>query len=200
MKADEREWNCRVWQIPFFDQIQIPNIIWFLEITKYQISNTIRYWENLNTEYYLVLRKYKYRIRIVLFRLTIWIPNTKYRIVYKILKKIKLKNIYWSHTRHFVMTICETIRTGVWSNYLFITRILFGVPKNPNNKNQILFGIEKILIPNTNTTIRSNYLNSIRIPNYSSHLGWFSNQLCHPFPSTALWRRHPKTVRDSSSS
>ena len=39
---------------------------------------------------------------------------------------------------------------------------------------RILFGIEKIRIPNTNTTIRSNYSNSIRIPNYSSHPGCHS--------------------------
>ena len=34
---------------------------------------------------------------------------------------------------------------------------------------KILFGIEIIRIPNMNTTIRSNYSKSIRIPNYSSH-------------------------------
>ena len=34
---------------------------------------------------------------------------------------------------------------------------------------RIPFVIEKIRIPNTNTTIRSNYSNSIPIPNYSSH-------------------------------
>ena len=73
-----------------------------------------------------------------------------------------------SHTRHFVLKICETIRTGIRSNYSN-TRILFGVPKNPNTEYRILFGIEKIRIPNINTTIRSNYSNSIRIPNYSFH-------------------------------
>ena len=34
---------------------------------------------------------------------------------------------------------------------------------------RILFGSENIRIPNTNTTILSNYFNSIRIPNYLSH-------------------------------
>ena len=72
-----------------------------------------------------------------------------------------------SHKRHFVLKICETIRTGIRCNYSN-TRILFGVPKNLNTKYQILFGIEKILIPNMNTTNRSNYPNSIQIPNYSS--------------------------------
>ena len=59
-----------------------------------------------------------------------------------------------SHTRHFVLKICETIRTGIRSNYLN-TRILFGVTKNPNTKYRILFGIWKIRIPNTNTTFWS---------------------------------------------
>ena len=36
---------------------------------------------------------------------------------------------------------------------------------NPNTEYQILFGIEKIRIPHTNTTIWSNYSNSIEIPN-----------------------------------
>ena len=83
---------------------------------------------------------------------------------------MKLKKRYLSHTRHFVLKICETIRTSIRSNYSN-TRILFGVPKNPNTEYRILFGIEKSRIPNTNTTIRSNYSNSIRIPNYSSHPG-----------------------------
>ena len=38
-----------------------------------------------------------------------------------------------------------------------------------NTKYWIILGIEIIRIPNTNTTIRSNYSNSIWIPNYSSH-------------------------------
>ena len=75
-----------------------------------------------------------------------------------------------SHTRNFVQQIFETIRTGIRSNYSN-TQILFGVPRNPNTEYRILFGIEKIRIPNTNTTIWSNYSNSIRIPNYSSHPG-----------------------------
>ena len=45
------------------------------------------------------------------------------------------------------------------------------VAKNPNTEYRILLGIGKSQIPNTNTTIRSNYSNSIRIPNYSSHPG-----------------------------
>ena len=62
--------------------------------------------------------------------------------------------MYLNDTRHFVLKIYETIRSGTQTDYLN-TQILFGVPKNR--------------IPNTNTTIRSNYLNSNWIPNYSSH-------------------------------
>ena len=77
----------------FFDQIQITNIIWFSEITEYQILNTIRYWENPNTEYRILfgIKKSEYQIRIVLFGLTIRIQNTKYRIVYNIFEKMKQK-------------------------------------------------------------------------------------------------------------
>ena len=121
-----------------------------------------------NTKYYSVSRKSEYRLQIVLFGLTIRIPNTKYQIVYNILEKTKLKLRFLFHTRHFVLKICEIIWTGIRFNYSN-TQILFGVPKNPNTKYRILFSIEKIRIPNTNTTIRSNYSNSIRIPNYSSH-------------------------------
>ena len=39
-----------------------------------------------------------------------------------------------SHTRHFVLLICEIIRTGIWSNYL---------------NNRYYSGCKKILIPNT---------------------------------------------------
>ena len=127
------QYYVRVWRIPFFDQILIPIIIRFSEINKHQISNTIRYWQNPNTEYYSVSRKSKYRIQSVLFDLTIWIPNTKYQKVYNILENLKLKNIYLFYTSHFLLKICETNRTGIWSNYSN-TRILIGVPKNLNTK------------------------------------------------------------------
>ena len=84
------------------------------------------------------------------------------------MEKNETKKNYLSHTRHFVLKLCETIWTGIRSNYSN-TQIIFGVPKNMNTKYRILFRIEKIRIPNTNTTIRSNYSNSIRIPNNSSH-------------------------------
>ena len=58
------------------------------------------------------MRKFEYWVRIVLFGLTIQIPNTKYRIVLKMLKKRPLKSTYLSHTRHFVFKICETICTS----------------------------------------------------------------------------------------
>ena len=41
--------------------------------------------------------------------------------------------------------------------------------KKKNGEYGILFSIEIIWIPNTNTTIWSNYSNSIQIPNYLSH-------------------------------
>ena len=68
-----------------------------------------------NIEYYSVLRISEYRIGIVLFVLTIRIPNTKYRIVYKILEKRQLKSTYLSHTRHFVFKFFETIQTDIWT-------------------------------------------------------------------------------------
>ena len=91
------------------------------------------------------------------------------------------------HTRHFVLKICEAIRTGIWSNYLN-TRILFGVQKNLNTEYWILFGIGKIRIRNTNTTIRSNSSNSIQIPNYLSHPGvwWISYENCRSLALT-VW-------------
>ena len=55
----------RVWRIPFFDWIQILNIIRFSEITKYRTLNAIWYWENPNTEYQILFSIEK-----------IWIPNS----------------------------------------------------------------------------------------------------------------------------
>ena len=164
--------QVRVWQIPFFNQIQIPNIIWFSEITEYSILSSIWYWEIQipKTKYYLVLMKSKYRKGIVLLVLTIWISRTKCRIVYQILETIQLKSTYLSHTKHFVLKIGESIWRDILIRYSN-TQILFGVPKKPNTEYRILFGIEKTRILNTNTTIRSNYLNSIEIPNICHTLG-----------------------------
>ena len=66
---------------------------------RFQKSSKTEYWILLvieqiriqNTEYYSVSRLSEYQIQIVLFGLTILIPNTKYGIVYKILEKKKLK-------------------------------------------------------------------------------------------------------------
>ena len=55
--------------------------------TKYQIIFGIEKIKIPNIEYYSVSRSSKYQIRIVLFGLTIQIPNTKYQMVYKILEK-----------------------------------------------------------------------------------------------------------------
>ena len=52
--------------------------------TEYQIIFGIEKIRIPNIEYYSVSRSSKYQIRIVLFGLTIRIPNTKYRMVYKI--------------------------------------------------------------------------------------------------------------------
>ena len=123
-----------MWQIPFFDRIWILNIIRFFEITEYRILNTIRYLENSNTESYLVSRKSEYLIQIVLFGPTIGISNTKYQIIYNILEKMKLKKIYFFHTIHFVLQTCETIWTGIRSNY---------------SNTWILLGVQKKIIPNT---------------------------------------------------
>ena len=75
------------------------------------------------------------------------------------------KSTCLSHTKHFVLKICESIWTDIMIWYSN-TQILFGGPKKPNTEYRILFGIEKTQILNTNTTIRSNYFNSIQIPNY----------------------------------
>ena len=47
---------------------------------------------------------------MVLFGLTILIPNTKYRILYKILEKNESKIKIFVHTRHFVMQSSFQIR------------------------------------------------------------------------------------------
>ena len=67
---------------------------------------------------------------------------------------MQLKSTYLSDSRLFVLKICKTIQTGIWSS------ITIRVPKK---KYLILFGIEKIRMPNTNTTIRSNYPNSTEL-------------------------------------
>jgi hypothetical protein len=59
--------------------------------TEYWILFVIEKIRIPNTKYYSESRKFEYRIRIVLFGLTVRIPNTKYRIVYNILEKMKLK-------------------------------------------------------------------------------------------------------------
>ena len=76
-----------------FRNHQIPNIEYYLVLrkSKYWILNTIR-----------VLRKSQYQIWIVLFGLTIQIPNTKYWTVYKVWGKKDYKdgseNLYNFHT------------------------------------------------------------------------------------------------------
>ena len=52
-----------------------------------------------------------------------------------------------SHTRHFVLTICETIQTFYWSKYSN-TWILFGVPKTwlPNTEYYSVLGKSKYRI------------------------------------------------------
>ena len=153
-----------MWQIPFFGQIRIPNFIRISEITKNWILNTIRYWENPNTKYWIS----KYRIWILLFGPTIRIRNNEYRIVY---------NFFWKNStkiNRFVSykTFCSenlwnhSNRNLVWYSNI---QILFGIQKNPNTEYQILYGVKKIRIPNTNTAVWSNYSNNIWILNYLSH-------------------------------
>ena len=98
-----------------FDQIQILNILRFSKSTntKYQILYATKKIWIPNTKYYLVSIKSEYRIRIVIFSLTIQIPNTKYAIVYTILEKRPLKSKYLSYTRHIVKTIWTDIWTGI---------------------------------------------------------------------------------------
>ena len=65
---------------------------------------------------------------------------------------------------HFHLSNSGHVHTPECDEYLFLTeyeyQILFGFQKSPNTKYWILFGIEKIQIPNTNSTIWSNYLNT----------------------------------------
>ena len=157
--------SCSLCSRLVFDRIWIQNIIRFSEITKYRILMTIRYWQNPNTEHYLVPRKSEYWIWIVLLGLTIQIPNTKYPILNEFFEKMKLKLRYLFHTQHLVLKLCETIWTGIYSNFSN-TRILFGVPKNPNTVDySVLRKSEyqiQILLFSPNILI-------IQIPNYSSH-------------------------------
>ena len=97
--------------------------------TEYWIVFGIEKIRILNTEYYSVMRKSEYRMQKVWFGLTIWIPKTKYRIAYNVLKKNQLKSTSLSHTRHFVLKICETFRIGIWSG-IRIPEYYSGCQKN----------------------------------------------------------------------
>ena len=132
----------------FFDRIRIPNTIRFSEISEYRILNTIRYWENPNT---------KYRILFVIKKIQIPNTNSTFRSNYsntKYLIQNSIQNFWNNETKIKIFLPYKTFCSeNMWSYWEY----------------RILFGIGKIWIPNTNTTIQSNYLNSIRIPNYSSH-------------------------------
>ena len=81
-----KKW-IRVWQIPFFFTKYKYWILFGFQKspnTEYQILFSIEKIWIPNTEYYSVSRTSEYQIRIVLFGLTIQIPNTKYQIVYNI--------------------------------------------------------------------------------------------------------------------
>ena len=54
------------------------------------------------------MRKFEYQIKIVVFGPTTQIPNTKYQIVYKILKNVNYKKIFILY-KTFVLKIYETI-------------------------------------------------------------------------------------------
>ena len=80
-----------VTNIFFFDRIQIPNIFLFLEITEYQILNTIRYGENWNTKYRILFGIKKIQIPNTNITIRYNYLNTKYYSIYNILEKMKLK-------------------------------------------------------------------------------------------------------------
>ena len=139
--------------------------------TEYRILFGIEKTQIPNTKYSSLLRKSKFQIGIVLFGLNIWIPNTKYQIVYTLLEKKKATKInkfisYKTFCLNFLWNYLDR-----YSDLYLNTQILFGVPKKLNTKYQILFVTEMIRIPNMNTSIWSNYSNSIPIPNYSSQPG-----------------------------
>ena len=135
----------------FFYRIQMPNFIRFSGITKYQISNSVWYFKKIgipNTKYYSILRKSKYRIQEVLFSLNIRIPNTEYRIIYKVVEKMQLKSTYLSHTRHFFLKFFETIWKGIWSS-IRITEYYSGCKKTNTTYYLVLrkskYRIQKLL-------------------------------------------------------
>ena len=155
-----------MWRIP--NTIPNTNTEYYLVFRNHQIPNTKDYSLYIpNTEYYSVSIKSEYQMWIILFSLTTRIPNTKYQIVYKVLEKIKLKERFLFHTRHFVLKICETIRTGICSNYLN-TRILFGLPKTwiSNTK---YYSYSVLRKSQYRRRIQSNTSNGIWISNYLSH-------------------------------
>ena len=161
----------RVWHIPFFTvyKYHISFVYQKSPNTEYRILFGSEKILILNTEYYSVLKKSESRIWIVLIGLSIWIPNNKYWIRYKSLeKKAKKINIFVSNKTFSFLNIGWNY-SDRYSNRYLNTRIVFGVPQIPNTEYCILFGIEIIQILITNTTTRSNYLNSIWIPNYCSH-------------------------------
>ena len=59
---------------------------------------------------------------------------------------MQTKSTYLLHTRHFVLKFCETIRIGIRSG-IQIPEYYLGWQKK-NTEYPILFGIEKIQIPN----------------------------------------------------
>ena len=92
-----------------------------------------------------------------------------------------------------------------------LTKFYLGGQKNrlPNteyySKYRILFGIEIIRIPNTKTTIRSIYFNSILIPNYSSHpeLTAWEPKIIHLFRTVIIysqlwWTSHMQNLIGSA--
>ena len=141
-----------------FRNHRIPNIVDYLVLRKFkdQIPNTSRYEENTNTNTNSTIRSNYSNTKY-------WIPNsiqnfgkneTKIKIFFPY-KTFCSENM-WSYLDRYSVQLFEYPNT-IWGE------------KNLNTEYRILFGIGKILISNTNTTIRSHYLNSILIPNYLSH-------------------------------
>ena len=116
----------------------------YLFLTEYKYQIFFGFQKSLNTKYwivfgiekigipttvdYFVLRKSEYQIQIVLFGLTIWIQNTKYLIVYKLVEKNATEiNIFVSYE-----TFCSQILCNYLVKYLVQysnAQIVFGVPE-----------------------------------------------------------------------
>ena len=146
-----------MWQIPFLAEYKYLILFGFHKSpnTKYWVLFGIEETWIPNTKYYSVSRKSNYRIRIVLFGLTIQIPNTKYWIVYNILEEEKTKikifvpyktfcsKIMWNYTDKYSVQLFEhpnTIRCAKKPEYQIPNTIRYW--ENPNTEYEYYYSVQ----------------------------------------------------------